>query len=416
MTTYQINLHEAIYSLTDALDLVGVTHIHHGKRVAYLATAFAETLGWPAAQCDRLFLAAMLHDCGVSRTRVHLKLREFSWEDERDHCKIGAAMLGQCALLASLADVVLHHHTHWSDYPGLDVPEQIRELANCIYLADRVDILSVRGVEQTENILLARDGIVEKIVAKRGDWFAPALVDAFLANARSEAFWFRLERGHVSQYAREWVVRCPSQSLEFATLRELVYLFSMVVDAKSAFTSEHSDGVASLARHLGQLFALPERSCELLELAGLLHDIGKLRVPDEILEKPAPLTTEEFAVMRRHSFDTLDIIKNIHGLEEVASWASQHHERADGSGYPFHLRAEQLTLEARILAVADVFQALAQNRPYRHSLPATEVLAILKAKVAEGALDAMVVDRVETDLDNCWRAALPYLRQAEPAR
>lgn len=407
MTTYRINLHEAIYSLTDALDLVGVTHIHHGKRVAYLATAFAETLGWPAEQCDRLFLAAMLHDCGVSRTRVHLKLREFSWEDERDHCKIGAAMLGQCTLLAELSDIVFHHHTHWSDYPGLGVPEQVSELANCIYLADRVDILSVRGIEQTENILLARDGIVEKILAKRGDWFAPALVDAFLANARSEAFWFRLERGHVSQYAREWVVRCPSQPLEFATLRDLVYLFSMVVDAKSAFTSEHSDGVANLARHIGQLFALPERSCELLELAGLLHDIGKLRVPDEILEKPAPLSPEEFAVMRRHSFDTLDIIKNIHGLEEVAQWASQHHERADGSGYPFHLRGDQLALEARILAVADVFQALAQNRPYRHSLPAAEVLSILKTKVAEGALDGTVVERVESHLDSCWQAALP---------
>jgi len=409
MTTYQINLHEAIYSLTDALDLVGVTHIHHGKRVAYLATAFAETLGWPAAQCDQLFLAAMLHDCGVSRTRVHLKLREFSWEDERDHCKIGAAMLSQCRQLASLADVVLHHHTHWSAYAGLDVPTEVSELANCIYLADRVDILSVGGIEKTDNILLARDEIVDKIVAKRGDWFAPALVDAFLANARSEAFWFRLERGHVSQYAREWVVRCPRHPIEFAELRDLINLFAIVVDAKSAFTSEHSDGVASLARHIGQLFDLPERSCELLELAGLLHDIGKLRVPDEILEKPAPLSAEEFAVMRRHSFDTLDIIKNIHGLEEVAQWASQHHERADGSGYPFHLRADQLALEARILAVADVFQALAQNRPYRHSLPATEVLAILKTKVTDGALDGAVVECVETHLDSCWQAALPNL-------
>lgn len=404
---YNVNLHEAVYSLSDALDLVGVSHIHHGKRVAYMAAECGKHLGWQGQRLDNLFQAAILHDCGVSTTAVHANLAQFEWESEADHCKVGAGLLTASPLLRHLSDTVLYHHTHWSALEKLDVPAEVKQNANCIYMVDRVDVLSLGVMTAKKDILLGKDEIRDTILSKRGDWFSPELVDAFLAVSDSDAFWFSLEGDHVNGYLSTWLSHSQERGMEFQELKGLVKLFSHIVDAKSPFTRKHSDGVASLARYLGGLFALPEATCEMLELAGLLHDIGKLRVPDELLEKPGPLTEAESSILRRHSFDTYSILKNIKGMETVALWASEHHERVNGTGYPYKLSGSEIPLEARIIAVADVFQALAQKRPYRDSLSADEILPILREQVARGKLDGEVVRRAEANMAECWRIAMP---------
>ncbi len=406
MSTYSVNLHEAIYSLSDALDLVGVTHIHHGKRVAFIAAECAKHLGWSETPLDDLFQAAILHDSGVSKTTVHAKLAQMEWEHEAEHCRTGAALLATSPLLRHLSDTVLYHHTHWSQLKDLDLPLQVKLQANCIYMADRMDVLTLAHIESGTDILLGKDEIRRKIVERRGDWFCPELVDAMMEVSHSEAFWFALEGEHIHGYVATWLSHYPDRTLQFHELRSLVQVFSCIVDAKSHYTKQHSDGVAGLARHLGELFALPEQTCEMLELAGLLHDIGKLRVPDELLEKQGHLTEAEVIVMRRHSFDTYSILRNIRGLEQVSLWASQHHERVDGTGYPYETRSEDISQEARIVAVADVFQALAQRRPYRGPLEPLAILTVLKQLVEAGKLDGRVVAMVEANLQECWRVAL----------
>ena len=405
MSVYNVSLHEAVYSLSDALDLVGVTHIHHGKRVAYLATECGKQLGWSAPRLDELFQAAILHDSGVSRTTVHARLTQLAWEDEADHCRLGAELLAGSPLLKHLSDTVLHHHTHWAALKGLDLPLEVKLRANCIYLVDRVDVLALGYQIGGEDILLGKEDIRRKIFERRGDWFCPELVDAFMDISLSEAFWFTLESDDVNAYLATWLSHFPERAMEFQELRSLVHVFSCIVDAKSPYTKQHSDGVASLARYLGGLFQLPQETCEMLELVGLLHDIGKLRVPDRLLEKPATLDLEEIVVMRRHSFDTYSILKNIRGLERVSLWALQHHERMDGTGYPFRTKGTDLSFEARIVAVADVFQALAQNRPYRGALERDAILTILKQQADSGKLDVRVVAAVERNLQECWHVA-----------
>lgn len=406
MAVYNINLHEAIYSLSDALDLVGVTHIHHGKRVAYMAAECGKQMGWQGRRMDDLFQAAILHDCGVSKTVVHQRLAQFEWEQEGEHCAIGATLLESCPLLAGLSPIVRHHHTHWSALSRLDLPDEVKWNANCIYLVDRVDVLSLAFMMDEDNLLLGRAQIREKILEKRGDWFCPELVDAFMAVSSSEAFWLSLENEHVNGYVSVWLSETRQQAMNFEELRSIVRIFSWVVDAKSTFTKSHSDGVARLARYLGGLCGLSEASCEMLELAGLLHDIGKLRQPDALLEKTEHLTAEEYAHIQRHSFDTYAILRNIKGMEVITQWAAQHHERADGSGYPYHLKNGGLSLEARIVAVADVFQALAQKRPYRDPLPPQTIMQILDEMVEAGKLDAQVVALVDAHPDECWQQAL----------
>ncbi|MBP9905479.1 MAG: HD domain-containing protein [Rhodoferax sp.] len=414
MSQFQINLHEAIYSLSDALDLVGVTHIHHGKRVAFMAAEVGKLLQWPKAQLDDLFQAAILHDSGVSKTAVHAKLAQLEWELEGEHCQIGADLLASCALLRGLAPVVRYHHTHWHALEPMDLPLPVRLAANCIYMVDRVDILTLKYLNAGADILLGKDDIRQQILAHRGDWFCPQLVDAFMELSESEAFWFMLESDHVNGYVATWLSETTGQSMAFEDLSSLMHIFSSIVDAKSAFTKEHSDGVASLARFLGQQLQISDDRCDMLELAGLLHDIGKLRVPDELLEKPGPLTEVEKRTMSRHSFDTYNILCNIKGLEQVALWAAQHHERVNGTGYPYHTRAGGISLEARIVAVADVFQALAQARPYRPPMRPNEILAVLQQQVDCGKLDPQVVDCVRDNLQPCWHAAMQVRPNREP--
>lgn len=406
MSKFNINLHEAIFSLSNALDLVGVQEIHHGKRVAFMAAECAKALNWEEQRLDNLFQAAILHDCGVSKTAVHAKLVQFEWENEIEHCRIGSELLKKTPPLAYLAGYIYHHHTHWSELESLDLPDEIKISANCIYLADRVDVLSLTYLDQDPNILLNADNIRSKIAAKSGEFFHPELVAAFMEVSHSQAFWLSLERDHISGYVASWIGHDTTEEIDFQDLKTIAQIFSHIVDAKSSFTKEHSEGVASLSRYLGELFCLSEHSCDMLEIAGLLHDLGKLRVPDQLLEKPAKLTKEEYFIVQRHSFDTYDIIKNIKGFEEIAQWAAQHHERIDGSGYPYCNTGKTLSLEARIIAVADVFQALAQNRPYRNALKPEEILLILKEEADDKKLDKNVVAMIEENLLTCWKVAL----------
>jgi HD-GYP domain-containing protein (c-di-GMP phosphodiesterase class II) len=406
MSTYNVNLHEAIYSLSDALDLVGVTHIHHGKRVAYMAAECSKHLGWSGPRLDDLFQAAILHDSGVSKTMVHAHLAEMAWENEAEHCKLGAELLASSPLLKHLSDTVLHHHTHWSVLKDKDMPMEVKLRANCIYMVDRVDVLVLGYQLEGKDVLLGKEEIRNKIFKHRGDWFCPELVDAFLEVSRSDAFWFTLESGHVNGYLATWLSHFPDQTMEFDELRGLVHIFSCIVDAKSPYTKQHSDGVAHLARHIGSLFRLPEETCEMLELVGLLHDVGKLRVPDELLDKKGELNEAELIIMRQHCFDTYSILKNIRGLERVSLWALQHHERMDGTGYPNHTKGIDLSFEARIVAVSDVFQALAQERPYRGALEKVVIMTLLKLEAEAGKLDEKVVAAVEANLEECWCAAV----------
>ena len=406
MSKFNINLHEAIYSLSDALDLVGVDHIHHGKRVAFMAAECGKALNWSNQQTDDLFQAAILHDCGVSTTAVHAKLGQFEWEGEKEHCKLGAGILKSTPILAHLADIVLYHHTHWSDLKELDIPEDIKLKANCIYMVDRVDVSVLRSVSNEPNILLGKEAIRQKIADKRGDWFSPELVDIFMQVSDSDAFWLSLEREHISGYVSTWVAHDLTQEIGFDDLKSVVQIFSYIVDAKSTYTREHSEGVACLSRYLAECFNLPEANCDLIELAGLLHDIGKLRVPDEIIEKPTKLTNMEYQTMKRHSFDTYNILKQVRGFEEISRWAADHHERVDATGYPNHKGKKELSIEARIIAVADVFQALAQKRPYRKDLPPVEILSILKEQARTGHLDKEIVQMVEASLTECWEKAM----------
>ena len=405
MSKFNINLHQVIFSLSDALDLVGVDQVYHGKRVAYIAAECGKALNWNIDRLDDLFLAAILHDCGVSKTAIHTRLTNFEGKNIGNHCAKGADLLQKRPLLANLADFILYHHTPWTELLGLDLPEAVKFGANCIYMADRVDILALNGLESDPNILASKDQIRRKIKAKAERWFHQELVDTFLQISAPEAFWLSMEQVQNSGYASSWIQHNSAEEIDFQDLKDIILIFSHIVDAKSAYTTQYSRGVAILSRHLGELFNLSEHLCDKLELTGLLHDLGMLRVPDKIIDKPGKLTQSEYFTVQRHSFDSYDILKNITGFEDIAKWAAQHHERIDGSGYPYQYNEQHLSIEARIIAVAAVFQALIQKRPYRDRFSPQNIMLELNKQSQAGKLDKEVVSMVESNFTECLKSA-----------
>ena len=404
---FRIDLVQVVHALADALDLVGIDEVAHGKRVGYMAFKTAEAAGFAKKDRERLFQIGLLHDCGVSSSREHSHLvAELEWDGADVHALEGAELLRNFPPLHQFAEVVRHHHTAWSLLAQRDnVAMRVRRDANLIFLVDRVDAMAAPhyGVDLLEQSA----GIRRRVSALAGSLFAPELVDLFLQASASDAFWMMLEPPHLERFLFDMEQRADSRDLSLDEVKQLAGIFAHVVDAKSEFTAMHSYGVARLARHLAILAGLEPLQAEKIEIAGLLHDVGKLRIPDELLEKAGPLTDEETRVMHRHSFETYQVLRRIDGLSDIALWAAYHHETPDGSGYPFRRHGDDLGLEARIIAVADVFQALAQHRPYRQAMPVEDIVLTLGRFVAAGKLDPQVVALVEANLDSCYHAAHP---------
>ncbi len=402
-----LDLRQIIYVLSDALDYVGIDDVRHGKRVAYMAMEIGKAGGFPPEDLEFLFDAGMLHDCGVSSNTEHRDLVDnIDWSGAEAHCVRGERLLEAFEPLAHLALAIRHHHAHWADLEEMEprLPRHAMDMANCLYLADRVDALvAQQGVSEP---ILARDAVKEAVIANRGTRFSPKLVDAFKDAAARESFWFTLEPDPLIAFLDKGAKTRNPVPVTIDQTKMLAAMFARIVDAKSPYTAEHSLGVARVSRLLCERAGFDAGRCDRVQVAALLHDLGKLRVPDEVLEKPAPLDDRERAAISHHSFHTHQILTRIEGFEEIAEWAAYHHEQVTGEGYPFHLGGADLPTEARLLAVADVFQALAQDRPYRPSMRPDEILDILDGMGREGKLDPEFVALVAFDPAECWAAAL----------
>lgn len=167
--------------------------------------------------------------------------------------------------------------------------------------------------------------------------------------------------------------------------------FAQIVDPKSPFTFNHSNGVANAAVAIAKQLDFSDDRILFVRHTALLHNLGKMAVSNAILEKPGKLDENEWKAMRSHPEFTLAILRSIKGFEHMAEIAASHHEKLDGSGYFRGLRAGQMSLEARILVVADIFDALSADRPYRAAMPREKIFTILH-KDSPRALDS---DRVE---------------------
>jgi len=267
-----------------------------------------------------------------------------------------------------------------------------------LYLADHVD----RAVNKGTGILGQAKAVVEGVSQLAGKEFSPDIVQCFRELTAEESFWIYFASPRIYPIL-SGMGRWPRVALDLRAMEEIAKIFCRIVDFRSRFTSTHTAGVAAVARELARRMYFSGMECQLMLVAGYLHDLGKVAVPNAILNKPGKLDPDEFDVIRAHAYHTYHILSTIGGFEEIAIWAAFHHERLDGKGYPFHVKGEDIPLGSRIMCVADVFTAVTENRPYRKGTGRNETLPILQNMARSGALDDNVVGVLTENYDEIDR-------------
>lgn len=393
----RISLYGMVACLSSALDLVSPAVANHQKRTAFIAARVAEVMKLSAAQRRAIILAAMLHDCGAMSLGSKLEALDFDFDQKNphQHAELGYLFLKKIDAMfqrnqaLGMANLVRHHHVAWADGRGRLHNDRIVAMeSHLLHLADRVEVLCKRGRQPLEQA----EGVRRRIDQAAGESFDPRMVQAFQEAASREAFWLELEYlDEIEAYLANQVGAAGEMPLDMAGLMGLSNIIGEMVDYRSSFTATHSLGVARAAELLAELAGFSQEQRAMIMAAGHLHDIGKLAVPSEILDKPALLDAAEMRVVKTHPYQTHRLLSSLSGLGEIRAWAAYHHETLDGAGYPFRLNAAAIPLGSRIIAVADIFTALTEDRPYRRGLPLAEVLTILGQLAATGKQDKLVI-------------------------
>ncbi|EGR1578856.1 HD-GYP domain-containing protein [Vibrio parahaemolyticus] len=407
---FEVDLKQALIWVARALDYVGVDDTHHSHRVAYIAYQCALALNWDLKKAEFCYFAGMIHDCGVSETQEHkMLLDELIPQDAKAHCLRGYQTLKQCRLLSQFAVPVLYHHTHWDELQHLDLPEFEKDVAALLYLSDRLDFMRARYVMNChcDIVTLHEELIAECVLANAGTLFNPVMCEAMVKLIMTDGFWFAMESENIETIGLNFKsIDWLQKQLTIWDMNSLGLFLARIVDAKSPFTYQHSQKVAELSRYLAGKLGLDEHDQEMLFIAGLVHDIGKLKTPDEILHKEGALSKQEYTRIKRHTIDTQLALHKVFPNAKIAEWASNHHERLDGSGYPYHKTAEELDIPSRIIAVADVFQALSQDRPYRGRMSQTQIAKIMDDLIEQNKLCAHVYEVLEQNMTACYNISI----------
>ena len=380
-------LFEMIRCLSQAVDLVSPVMADHHKRVAFSAMSIAREMKLTGENVRDLAIAGALHDVGGLSLAMRLDALQFESQNAHEHAGLGYLLLKRFRPFAGAAEIVRFHHVDWAYGAGtLFCGQQVPMESHILRLADRVASLLKPDVA----VLTQAEIITDRIMAESGRMFSPDLTAVFRDVAAREYFWLDMM---FSPAATTLAEVFGTEELDCSeNLSGLTSLICRVIDFRSRFTATHTSGVAASAVALAELAGFSEFDCSQMEVAGYIHDLGKLAVPAEILDKNSRLTKEEFDIVRTHTFHTDNILKPIRSFDTIRKWGALHHERLDGSGYPFHLTSKDLPTGSRIVSVADAFVALTENRPYRKGLDRKEVLMLLGRMVHNAALDDEIVE------------------------
>lgn len=426
-----IRLSEVVSALSYSLDIVEGQPAGHAVRSTIIGMHLGHVIGLDDARMSSLFYALLLKDLGCSSNaskvcylfgnddravKQDLKTTEWTLLSEKvryvarnaapEHGLLGRArQIGRLALAGpdaarelveircdrganiarmlelseDTATAIRNLDEHWdgSGHPEGLAGEEIPLLARILDLAQTVEVFATRD---------GLDAAIRVAEARAGTWFDPELVRALAATA--DDAW--LHAALASESPRSLLHELEPEDRRLVadepTLDRIAAAFGLVVDAKSPWTSAHSQGVAEVAVGIATELGMSKPDLVRMRRAGLLHDIGKLGVSNRILDKPGKLDDAELAILRRHPSFTYTMLHHVAAFDEIADLAASHHERLDGKGYHRGLQADELSPMTRALVVADMYEALAAHRPYRKDLDEGEVMAILSRNVLNGGI------------------------------
>jgi HD-GYP domain-containing protein (c-di-GMP phosphodiesterase class II) len=435
----RVALSEVLGALSYALDITEGEPPGHAVRTTAIGMRLAEQIGLADEERSALFYALLLKDAGCSsnasrlsslfaaddhQTKRAMKVTDWSksgalalytWrsvaagggplakarqmrritQEEAvtreligTRCERGAEIARMLELPEDTAQAIRALDEHWdgSGQPAGLRGDEIPLFGRILCLAQTLEVF-IRTV--------GLQGALGMALKRRGRWFDPALVDALLAVRDDRAFWAPLEDARRVPAVAAWEPADRVETADDGRLDRVADAFAQVIDAKSPYTARHSAEVARWAVATGEVLGLSQDGLRDLHRAGLLHDIGKLAISSRILDKPGKLDPDEFAAIREHPRFTQQILERVACLRGIVETAANHHERLDGRGYHRGLTAIELSRPARILAVADVWEALTADRPYRDAMPFDRALAIVREQRGTGLCPA-AVDALET--------------------
>lgn len=371
---FQTQLFDLVLAFSRMLDRVMPELAGHNTRVGFFAGKVGEKLGLPMDLQHTVVIAGLIHDVGALPLRVTSDDLIFE-RNTCGHSIAGERLIHSCPPLRHLAISIRYHHASW---PKLDPNNLNHRLAALINLADRVDVFI--QANKSANCL---EDLQEFLRSSSGKVFCPSHVEAMLEVLADKTVQARILRPNLPHLSRSSRYLAPERidtqtPISANDIKHFSLFMGHVIDYRSPFTATHSAGVAQTACTLATLAELPSDIMDTLYIAGMLHDIGKLDVPLHILEKPGPLTREEAVIMSSHAELSEQWLNAVPGFEKISEWGSLHHERVNGSGYPHGYGAQRLEIPSRLMAVADVFTAITEDRPYRVGMPLNKAINVLK--------------------------------------
>lgn len=403
-----IERNQLLTVLSEALDCIekevfGTTD-HHAKRVAWLCIQMGKQANMTDDEISDLAIAALLHDNALNEYRndySYGKLKE--GVSGRDHCKAGEHNLQLIPCCENLRGFILYHHeTADGSGPFEKTFEETPLGAQLIHIADEVDLEFALGNCSDDSY---------EIIAN----YVTSHIDTLFSKNTAMLFLSCLTKETFAAIANEHIetLHLDIQPMTISADKGISELFAHIIDYKSPFTKDHSIGIAQKAEHMGNYYNFDKEKNEKIYMAGALHDIGKLFINIDILEKPGKLDQAEYCHIQSHAYETYRLLSKIEGLAEIRDWASYHHEKLNGKGYPFGLTAKNMTFEMRLLACLDIYQALTENRPYKAGMHHQKAISILSELAEKGELDATIVHDIDavffeesSSTDNIEKTAL----------
>lgn len=379
----EVRLDELLSALSLALDLSENKSMEHSRRTAYIAYRIADKLKVSSQIKDNVYYASFLHDIGVANMPYEVTLGEIhnNLDLKKVHSDMGYNIVKKLPFDQSISEYILYHHENYDGTgPNFMKKDEIPLGAQIVCLADYFEVhhkkKDISTIEKQRMNLLIKEN--------KFKIFNPNLVDVLLELMDTDKFWLDLS----INVNHEILNLISPEKVKVITLDELERIseaFAMIIDGKSKFTYSHSYGLAqrvySISKHIGY----NEEKSTKMKIAGYLHDIGKLAVPNNILDKEGKLTLEEFNVIKTHPYYTKLILSQVRAFKDnIARWAGNHHEKLSGKGYPERLRDGELSDEDQIVGICDIYQALVEDRPYRKGMEKSESLEIIKKVVDSG--------------------------------
>ncbi len=389
-----ISLKNLLISIIKSIDTYNFLLKDHHRRTAIIAYQLGNAYDLDKKNLDDLVIAASLHDIGALYVKERDQLFQIDVEDPEPHEIQGERILKDFKPLEKISRIIRHHHIKYQQIQEGVVDEKDVPLeCHFLHLADRIDVLLLLN-EGNPN---AREIVIENIHSRFGSVFAPFLKDAFDRVAATSEFWDNIA---ISSFHDLLFMALDNEAheLDKEDLESLVLVFARIVDYKSAWTATHSVSVSRIAYRLGTLMGLSEDECFEIKIAGYLHDIGKIAVPTELLDKKEHLSDQEMTQIKSHVMYSSLILSPISELETIIKLSANHHEKRNKSGYPLKLSGDSFSLQLDILIFADIFTALNEDRPYRIHLNDDEIKEILNFFIPS-QLSTEVYDAIMANYD-----------------